>query len=72
MITELNELIANMLFDYPNWRYGQAVFNAMSVVSPEAAEFIRGTDNDPYYWDRNDERFVAFWDWYLNHTGDFE
>lgn len=72
MIVELNNLIVDMMRDYPSWRYGQTVFNAMTIIDPEAAEFIRGTDNDPYYWVQNDERFVAFWTWYVGHTGDFE
>ena len=32
-------------------RYGQVYFNRLCEVLPEAAERLRGTDNDPFYSD---------------------
>lgn len=42
----------------PDWRWGQAVFNALHMLDPETAERIRATDADPYY---DDSRLPLFW-----------
>lgn len=34
---------------YYKWRYGQALFNALSNVRPQLAEEIRGTPLDPFH-----------------------
>jgi len=43
-------------------RYGQALFNLLTVVRPFMAEEIRSTDKDPFYTDdkRGKERLEAF------------
>jgi len=32
-----------------SWRRGQCFFNALLIMFPEVAEFIRGTEYDPFY-----------------------
>lgn len=68
MIVELNDLIVENAFKHPSWRYGQNVFNSMYRLVGDLAEEVRGTELDPYYWERNDERFIDFWDWFLRET----
>jgi hypothetical protein len=42
-------LIASV--QHTNWRVGQCAFNALTTMRPELAEFIRGTELDPFYAD---------------------
>lgn len=42
-----------LLFTYPDYRTGQALFNALHSLYPEVANEIKGTDVDPYYSDQN-------------------
>jgi hypothetical protein len=34
---------------YPDWRAGQAYFNALYTILPDVAEEIRGTPLDPFH-----------------------
>lgn len=40
-------------WDYPEWRKGQALFNALYDLVPEFANMIRGTKVDPFHQDKN-------------------
>lgn len=53
----VQELANEMRRDYPDWRHGQTLFNALHSVDPDLANAIRGTDADPFY---RDERIAAF------------
>jgi len=44
--------------DNPEWREGQALFNALQEEHPSLAASVRGSLNDPYY---DDSRIEAFW-----------
>lgn len=33
----------------PNYRWGQALFNALYDINPELADHVRGTGADPFY-----------------------
>lgn len=44
---------------YPDWRRGQALFNALRLMDPPLAEQIRGTDLDPFHND-SPERLQSF------------
>ena len=55
-----------------NERYGQALFNHLLIVRPDLAEQIRGTENDPYHFNRCSpqfKRFVSFIEenWHKNN-----
>lgn len=39
---------------YYEWRYGQALFNALTKIRPQLAEKVRGTTIDPFYRDHAD------------------
>lgn len=43
---------------YPEWRYGQAVFNTCHSLFPEIADSLRGTEYDPFYEDTRVEAFL--------------
>jgi hypothetical protein len=45
---------------FPEWRKGQALFNALHRVRPDLAAKIHNTDLDPYY---DDSRRGALCDW---------
>jgi len=45
---------------YPHWRYGQILFNVLHDGWPEIANKIRGTENDPFYEEREGERINKF------------
>jgi hypothetical protein len=48
----------------PDWRLGQAAFNAFHRAYPALADKIRGTAADPFYADKMDDprlqRFMAY------------
>lgn len=44
---------------YPEWRTGQAYFNALWQVNPNLAAHIQGSDLDPFY---DDSRVTLFLD----------
>lgn len=39
--------------DHPEYRKGQAFFNALYIMHPEVAENVRGQNYDPFYKDEN-------------------
>lgn len=45
---------------HPQWREGQAYFNALEELLPDFANEIRGTKLDPFY---HDDRIDAFREW---------
>jgi len=65
MILELNDKIHDLEQIFPELRYGQCVFMALSSMSPKGAEDVMGTDLDPFEWKLNDDRFIKFWDWFM-------
>jgi hypothetical protein len=48
-IDEVHQIKRNYMEHYPDWREGQAFFNALLNLYPKEAEQIRGTVYDPYY-----------------------
>lgn len=55
--------------DYPNWRYGQIIFNSLAEIDLEFANSIRGTDQDPFHWKNKegDKCFDSFFDLVYNY-----
>jgi hypothetical protein len=51
---------ATMAVHGPDWRQGQAAFNALCKVSPILAEEVRGSLRDPFY---QDSRLDAFYEY---------
>lgn len=45
------------LAQHPEWRYGQAMFNAAYTLYPAAADQMRGGSLDPFH---RDERAIPF------------
>jgi hypothetical protein len=45
-------------------RYGQAMFNQLTIARPELAAQVRGTDRDPFYVSRLDD---PRWDKFVEH-----
>lgn len=59
----LNATIKQMKEDCPNWRYGQCCFNALHLLYPALANTIRGTSDDPFFSDSEDDELVLqFWE----------
>lgn len=51
---------AKMCADHPEWRRGQAAFNALYAVAPDMGDAVRGSCVDPFH---RDERLREFWGW---------
>lgn len=62
----LNE-VDTAIYNYDDWRPGQAAFNVLSSMHPDLAEHVRGTESDPFY---DDERLTAFYLWVYSKLGD--
>lgn len=68
MIKKLNELeiaehkerVHLLMRDFPKLRLGQAHFNKLCEFYPELANEIRGTKNDPYYFDSRIADFIKY------------
>lgn len=45
---------------YPEWRYGQVLFNTLFKLYPDLSEQIRGTQYDPFYYNKFHPRIDAF------------
>jgi hypothetical protein len=56
LISETVELTSEMMDQNPNWRFGQAFFNALHKIDPEFSEEIRGTKYDPFH---NDDKITT-------------
>ncbi len=54
----IQEQANELQLEHPDWRRGQALFNALHGVFPALAEQIRGTDADPFH-DESRERVQA-------------
>lgn len=53
--------LVNYLMDKnPDWRHGQAVFNAAAIISQE---YLSGVPSDPFY---NDDNVPAFIEMLMN------
>ncbi len=50
-------LVQVLQYENPDWRKGQAMFNALDRLDPELANMIRSTPEDPFY---RDERIPTF------------
>jgi len=59
------EAAAEAQKQYPSWRWGQAVFNALYWLYPDEANMIRGTKQDMFYRDDKVDEFKE----YLNGEG---
>lgn len=42
------------------WRFGQVLFNELTMVRPDISEQIRGTQMDPFYKDEKMDLFLNF------------
>ena len=42
-----------------DWRYGQTLFNTLSIYRPDLAEMVRGTSADPFFSDDPDSTEVV-------------
>lgn len=56
-----NKMVNQAMQMYPNWRYGQTLFNILYSVAPYIANEIRGTNIDPFYVD-DEERIKKFFE----------
>lgn len=45
---------------FPEWRYGQCLFNTLLTLHPIIAEGIRGTNFDPFYSNKTDDKVTMF------------
>ena len=57
----IQEQATELQLKHPDWRRGQALFNALHGVHPELANAVRGTPADPFHHDDHDfvQRFAA-------------
>lgn len=61
MISDKWDMIENLAvylcFEHSDWRYGQAIFNALYILNPDTANLIRGTEYDCFYSNNKIETF---------------
>lgn len=50
--------VTNTMIKYPQWRYGQTVFNVMYDLFPDRANKYRGSEFDPFYRDDVADMFI--------------
>lgn len=43
----------------PEWRRGQTYFNELYQLNPKLADFVRGTEADPFYQDSHIPSFLT-------------
>jgi hypothetical protein len=55
----VQEQASELQREHPDWRRGQALFNALHGIDPVLADRIRGTAADPFHSDSR-ERVQAF------------
>lgn len=60
LLSEVSNLAAALLTTHPEWRPGQAAFNAFHRIDPAGADKIRSTAFDPFHVD---DRLPNFWQW---------
>lgn len=65
-VSQFRQRVAQLREEYPKWRHGQTVFNAVSFMHLGAsegqsafAEHHRGRSLDPYHDDSRIEAFIA-------------
>lgn len=56
-VLAVSERADQMQRENPDWRVGQAWFNALHEIDPGLANQIRGSQDDPFY---RDDRVTAF------------
>jgi len=65
-ISDYERAVAQNLLDFPNWRYGQTLFNTLFETKPDLAEKIIGTEIDPFHMLNNERGISDFWAWLFN------
>lgn len=66
-VEDLRELVGKLRTHYPEWRPGQAWFNALHRVRPHLADRVRGGNLDPFH---NDKRIRTLQAWLNLHWSD--
>lgn len=51
------------------WRLGQTMFNVLHENNPKLADFVRGTEADPFYQDGNVAAFLTIVQGYFHAFG---
>lgn len=51
----------------PQWRYGQALFNTLSMHNPVIADMVRGSQFDPYYVEEDSTTINLFLEYIQNN-----
>jgi len=67
-LTEFNLNVVKTCEQYPHWRYGQILYNVLYDMYPDIAISIRGTDIDPFYFDKNYEKISKFYGHLLKNS----
>lgn len=58
-----------LMEQYPEWRVGQALFQAVYLLRPDLATRLQVTELDPYHFDANVGPAIG---WLLTHWNDDE
>jgi len=59
-IDEIVEVKDDFLKNYPNWRKGQALFNAIFYIDQDVGNKIRGSQIDPFHRDDMIDKCMDF------------
>lgn len=59
-LLDLSIKISKLCIQYPQYRHGQAAWNALYDLNPALASKVHGTDADPFYDDSKINAFYAF------------
>ena len=59
-LAEIFEVRDDFLRDYPDWRNGQALFNAIYYVNQDVGNKIRGSAVDPFHRDDKIDECIKY------------
>lgn len=57
-VADFKDLLLNYIKTNPGQRFGQYLFNVLSLMRPLLADMIRGTEADPFYTDSKIKNFL--------------
>ena len=58
---EYMQRVDEYVSDYPDWRFGQALYNVLGLVRPDLAHELTGSPLDPFY--KNPTEVMPFFSW---------
>ena len=58
---EYMQKVDEYVSDYPDWRFGQVLYNVLGLYRPDLAHELQGSSLDPFY--KNPTEVMPFFGW---------